>query len=153
MHIFNTFLWKFSMEIDIENIKMNTKQIGIEEFMTSVCIFGKGYFRRHLWPGWMEGKWSRWISSPSKHISYFTSFLCKRNAIQGAKIGQQFKITNIEKNIFQVISDNRNNTCPSQYFWNCRKLSSHNYFHYYREVDNSIFLSVCSHFIQLLAVP
>ena len=84
--------------------------------MTSVYIFGKGYFRRHLCPGWMEGKWSRWISSPSKHISYFTSFLCKRNAIQGAKIGQQFKITNIEKNIFQVISDNRNNTCPSQYF-------------------------------------
>ena len=66
--------------------------------MTSVCIFGKGYFRRHLWPGWMEGKWSRWISSPSKHISYFTSFLCKRNAIQGAKIGQQFTITNIKKN-------------------------------------------------------
>ena len=65
--------------------------------MTSVCIFGKGYFRRHLWPGWMEGKWSRWISSPSKHISYFTSFLCKRNVIQGAKIGQQFTITNIKK--------------------------------------------------------
>ena len=86
--------------------------------MTSVCIFGKGYFRRHLCPGWMEGKWSRWISSPSKHISYFTSFLCNRNAIQGAKIGQQFTITNIKKIkiIFQVISDKGNNICPSQYF-------------------------------------
>ena len=42
-----------------------------ENLWLLLVVWEWGYFRRHLWPGWMdEGKWSRWISpSPSQHIS------------------------------------------------------------------------------------